>query len=79
MYQKLSNQFETRIRQQNDRLTLDMELRAAELEKLKAEKKKAFSEVEAKVRMQVGAAPTELIQQHRNMLIEIEQLMENER
>jgi hypothetical protein len=62
-----------------DRLTLKIQDREAELQLKKSEKKGLFSEIEKKMREEYGAAPTELIQSHRNMLLEIDQLMEQEK
>jgi hypothetical protein len=42
-----------------------MELRKVELEKLKEVRKKEFMAVERKAREKLGAAPTEMIQDHR--------------
>lgn len=71
--------FEAKLALQNDRITLDIELRTAELEKAKQEKKAQFLAIENKAREEVGAAPTELIQKHRNLLLDFDNLMIVER
>lgn len=54
-------------------------MRREELEKLKETRKKEFQGIERKAREEFGAAPTEMIQDHRNQLIAIDELMEKER
>jgi len=70
--------FEAKLSQQNDRINLDIELRKADLEKLKTIRKKEFMLEEKKAREELGAAPTEMIQDHRNQLIAIDELMVSE-
>lgn len=70
--------FITKLAQQNDRINLDIELRRSELEKLKETRKKEFMLEERKAREEFGAAPTEMIQDHRNQLIAIDELMSSE-
>ena len=70
--------FATKLAQQNDRISLDIEVRRSELEKLKETRKKEFLAEERKAREELGAAPTEMIQDHRNQLIAIDDLMASE-
>lgn len=70
--------FATKLQQQNDRIALDIELRKVELEKLKEVRKKEFMAEEKKAREELGAAPTEMMQDHRNQLIAIDDLMVSE-
>ena len=65
--------------QQIDRINLDVELRQDELVKLKEAKKIEFKGIEKKAREELGAAPTEMTQSHRNQLIAIDELMISER
>lgn len=71
--------FNAKIAQQIDRINLDVELRQEELEKHKEEKKVEFKAIEKKAREELGAAPTEMTQSHRNQLIAIDDLMISER
>lgn len=71
--------FEARIAQQSDRINLDIELRRAELEQTKVMRKKEFQQVEKAAQEELGAAPTELMQSHRNQLIEIDDLIISEK
>lgn len=71
--------FEGKIAQTNDRVNLDIEVRTAELERLKASKSAEFMEVEKKAKIELGAAPSEMIQSHRNQLIDLDYLIESER
>merc|ERR1712139_168052 len=71
--------FEGKIAQTNDRINLDIEIRTAELERLKASKSSEFIELEKKAKMELGAAPTEMTQSHRNELIDLDYLIESER
>ena len=70
--------FVTKLAQQNDKIQLDIEVRRAELEKLKESRKKEFLVVERAAREEFGAAPTEMIHNHRNMLLEIDEQMLSE-
>jgi hypothetical protein len=70
--------FVTKLAQQNDRISLDIDVRRAELEKLKETRKKEFQAEERKAREELGAAPTEMIQDHRNQLLAIDELMNSE-
>ena len=70
--------FVTKLAQQNDKIQLDIEVRRAELEKLKESRKKEFLVVERAAREEFGAAPTEMIQNHRNMLLAIDEQMLSE-
>lgn len=70
--------FATKLAQQNDRISLDIEVRRAELEKLKETRKKEFQAEERKAREELGAAPTDMIQDHRNQLLAIDELMNSE-
>lgn len=72
-------EFEENIALQYDRVTLDIEERQQELQIKKNEKKQMFAEIEKKMRAEYGAAPTELIQSHRNLLLDIDKLMVEER
>lgn len=71
--------FEGKMAQINDRVNLDIEIRTAELERLKASKQAEFAEIEKKAKMELGAAPTEMTQSHRNQLIDLDNLIESER
>jgi hypothetical protein len=71
--------FEGKIAQINDRVNLDIEIRTAELERLKASKEVEFKEIEKKAKMELGAAPTEMTQSHRSQLIDLDNLIESER
>ena len=71
--------FEGKIAQTNDRINLDIEIRTAELERLKASKSSEFIELEKKAKMELGAAPSEMTQSHRNELIDLDYLIESER
>jgi hypothetical protein len=73
------NLFESKIAQQIDRINLDMDVRQDELEKMKAAKKIEFKAIEKKAREELGAAPTEMTQSHRNQLIAIDELMVTEK
>lgn len=70
--------FVTKLAQQNDRIRLDIDVRRSELEKLKETRKKEFQVEERKAREELGAAPTEMIQDHRNQLLAIDELMNSE-
>ena len=70
--------FVSKLAQQNDKIHLDIEVRRAELEKLKESRKKEFLVVERAAREEFGAAPTEMIQNHRNMLLAIDEQMLSE-
>eukprot|EP00981_Chlorochromonas_danica_P002026 scaffold413_cov176-Ochromonas_danica.AAC.22 len=70
--------FINKLAQQNDRIRLDIELRKQELEKLKEGRKKEFQAVERKAREELGAAPTEMIQDHRAQLLAIDEQMASE-
>jgi len=70
--------FHTKLAQQNDRIALDIEVRRAELMKLKETRKKEFQAEERKAREELGAAPTEMMQDHRNQLLAIDELMNSE-
>jgi hypothetical protein len=70
--------FATKLAQQNDRIALDIEVRRAELERLKETRKKEFQAEERKAREELGAAPTDMIQDHRNQLLAIDELMNTE-
>jgi len=73
------NLFEAKVSQQIDRINLDIEMRQDELIKLKDSKKIEFKGIEKKAREELGAAPTEMTQSHRNQLIAIDELMVTER
>jgi len=70
--------FEAKVAQQNDRINLDIEIRKEELEKTKDVKKKEFNVIEKKAREELGAAPTEMTQDHRNQLLAIDDLVLSE-
>jgi hypothetical protein len=70
--------FGTKLAQQNDRIALDIEVRRGELEKLKESRKKEFQAAERKAREELGAAPTDMMQDHRNQLLAIDELMASE-
>jgi hypothetical protein len=71
--------FEGKMAQINDRINLDIEIRTAELERLKASKQIEFAEAEKRAKLELGAAPTEMTQSHRNQLIDLDNLIESER
>eukprot|EP00599_Poterioochromonas_sp_BG-1_P003191 CAMPEP_0173133270 /NCGR_PEP_ID=MMETSP1105-20130129/630_1 /TAXON_ID=2985 /ORGANISM="Ochromonas sp., Strain BG-1" /LENGTH=1788 /DNA_ID=CAMNT_0014044913 /DNA_START=1672 /DNA_END=7038 /DNA_ORIENTATION=+ len=71
--------FLNKLSQQNDQIKLQLEIRKEELEKLKETRKKEFQQIEKKAREELGAAPTEMIQDHRNQLLAIDELMNNEK
>jgi len=71
--------FEGRVAQQNDRINLDIELRQEELAKVKEEKKKEFAVIERKAREEFGAAPTQMMQLHRNQILDLESMMVTEK
>jgi len=70
--------FVTKLDQQSDRIALDIEIRKTELERLKETRKKDFAATERKAREELGAAPTEMMQDHRNQLLAIDALMVSE-
>jgi uncharacterized caspase-like protein len=70
--------FEAKIAQKRDRVALDIELRNAELEKMKEVRKREFAQIEKKAREEFGAAPTELVQGHRAQLEDIDKQMQAE-
>ena len=70
--------FVSKLAQQNDKIHLDIEVRRAELEKHNESRKKEFLVVERAAREEFGAAPTEMIQNHRNMLLAIDEQMLSE-
>jgi hypothetical protein len=71
--------FELKLAQQADRTALDIEIRHAELQRLRESKAVEFAQIEKKAKMELGAAPTEMTQSHRNQLIDIETQMVTER
>merc|ERR1711871_279184 len=71
--------FELKLAQQADRTALDIEIRHAELQRLRESKAVEFAQVEKQAKMELGAAPTEMTQSHRNQLLAIEELMVTER
>lgn len=71
--------FELKLAQQRDRTSLDIEIRDAELKRLRESKAVEFAQIEKKAKMELGAAPTEMTQSHRNQLIDVENLMVSER
>jgi hypothetical protein len=71
--------FDSKLVQQGDRITLDIDLRLEELTKLRETKMKEFKQVEKKAAEEQGAAPTEMKQNHRNQILAIEELMSTER
>jgi len=70
--------FKQKLDQQNDRIALDIELRKGELERLKETRKKEFMAEERKAREELGAPPTEMMSDHRNQLLAIDELMISE-
>mmetsp|Transcript_3163 Transcript_3163/g.5341 ORF Transcript_3163/g.5341 Transcript_3163/m.5341 type:complete len:649 (+) Transcript_3163:2-1948(+) len=70
--------FGQKLAQQSDRINLDIQVRKAELDKLKETRKKEFQAEERKAREELGAAPTEMIQDHRQQLLAIDELMGSE-
>jgi hypothetical protein len=73
------NAFELKLAQQADRTALDIEIRHAELQRLRESKAVEFAQIEKQAKMELGAAPTEMTQSHRTQLLDIEQLMVTER
>lgn len=71
--------FELQLAQKADRIALDIEIRHAELQRLREAKAIEFAAEEKKQKMELGAASTELTQSHRNQLLDIENLMVTER
>lgn len=71
--------FNTKLAQQRDRINLDIDIRKAELDRLKEQRKKEFMAEERKAREELGAAPTEMMQDHRNQLLAIDDLSRTER
>jgi len=71
--------FEAKVAQQRDRIELDIELRKAELLKTKEQRRKEFDTEAKAAAAELGAAPTELIQSHRNMLLEMDAFIAQER
>jgi len=71
--------FELKLAQQEDRTELDIEIRHAELQRLRETKAIEFAQVEKQAKMELGAAPTEMTQNHRNQLKDIDELMVSER
>jgi hypothetical protein len=70
--------FEKRIQEKNNEAMLAMEQRTQELLKMKAEKRRLFDEKEKKARMELGAAPTEMQQEHRGKLDELDNQLRDE-
>lgn len=73
------NAFELKLAQQVDRTELDMEIRHAELQRLRESKAVEFAQIEKQAKMELGAAPTEMTQSHRNQLNAIDQQMVDEK
>jgi hypothetical protein len=71
--------FEAKVAQQGDRIMLDIEVRRAELEKTKEIKRKEFQAIEKAAQAELGAAPTEMIQNHLNQLIDIDDMITSEK
>jgi hypothetical protein len=70
--------FEMTIAAENDRSNLAIETRQAELEKAKIERRKEFDKEEKRERDEKGAAPTEMIQSHRQQIAEMEMQAKDE-
>ncbi|KAJ1432461.1 hypothetical protein B484DRAFT_29684 [Ochromonadaceae sp. CCMP2298] len=70
--------FGQKLAQQGDRIALDIEVRRTELDRLKETRKKEFQLEERKAREELGAAPTDMIQDHRSQLLAIDELMASE-
>merc|ERR1711880_20172 len=73
------NAFELKLAQQVDRTELDIEIRHAELQRLRESKAVEFAQIEKQAKMELGAAPTEMTQSHRNQLNAIDQQMVDEK
>jgi hypothetical protein len=71
--------FEAKVSQQADRINLDIDLRREELEKSKEGKRREFQLAEKQAAEEFGAAPTEMVMQHKAQLAEIDQQIEAER
>jgi len=70
--------FEQKMAEASDRVQIEVELRTRELNRLKEERKKDNEEAEQKAREEEGAVSSEMMEKHRNSIIEIEELIDNE-
>lgn len=67
-------EFEKKQMQQMDKITFDIEKRISELGNSKLEKMGMFKALEQQAREQYGAAPSDLIQKHKSILLEMEKI-----
>jgi len=70
--------FEQKMAEASDRVQIEVELRTRELNRLKEERKRDNEEAEQKAREEEGAVSSEMMEKHRNSIIEIEELIDNE-
>jgi len=71
-------QFEQKMAEASDRVQIEVELRTRELNRLKEEKREENEEVERAAREEEGAISSEMMEAHRNSIVEIEELISNE-
>mmetsp|Transcript_751 Transcript_751/g.1598 ORF Transcript_751/g.1598 Transcript_751/m.1598 type:complete len:1761 (+) Transcript_751:28-5310(+) len=71
-------QFEQKMAEAADRVQIEVELRTRELNRLKEERKKENDITEQTAREEEGAVSSEMMEAHRNSIIEIEELIANE-
>jgi hypothetical protein len=71
--------FEVKVAETNEKVAIQLEIRTKELEKTKALKAKEFEAAEKEAKMELGAAPTEMIQNHRMQLGDIDDMIQSER
>jgi hypothetical protein len=64
--------FEQSVAEKNDKSTIQIDARWNDLQRARDEKRKEFDKVEKIARDEQGAAPTEMIQAHRNHIQEME-------
>jgi len=70
--------FEQKMAEASDRVQIEVELRTRELNRLKEERKGDNEEAEQRAREEDGAVSSEMMEKHRNSIIEIEELVDNE-
>ena len=71
--------FETKWAQKRDRLKVDIDMRMAELVRAKEIRKREFVAEEKRLKEEYGAAPSDVIQSHRDQLMAFDVQMLNER
>ncbi|GMH75260.1 hypothetical protein TL16_g06700 [Triparma laevis f. inornata] len=72
------NAFEQKMAEASDRVQIEVELRTRELNRLKEERKKENEIVEQTAREEEGAVSSEMMEAHRNSIIELEEAIANE-